>query len=595
MTDRSLIRNFSIIAHIDHGKSTLADRFLLASGAISVREMRDQFLDDMDLEREMGITIKANRATIEHKTDGKTYMLNLLDTPGHVDFHYEVSRALAACEGVLLLVDATQGTQAQTIANAYMAIEADRTIIPVINKIDLPTAHPEEVALELEQIIGLPAEEAVFVSAKTGEGLEDVYRAIIERIPSPEGDPQAPLRALVYDAKADPHRGVRRHAVQIAEAHLAAAPRLGEAILALGNDSDVQVQLQRAYTLGEWKDPRAGTALGELALRYQDNRFMTAAVLSSVNRANLREVVAKVLEVKPPAEPPADLLEQLVGLASAFDEERTLAAALRKTGFRVTLLLNATRTQMGRAIGNFEDAVGQGGVGLFFYAGHGVQVGGVNYLIPLGANITRQSQVEFESISANRVLASMEAAGNRLNMVFLDACRNNPFKGSTFRAIGGGLAAVRNAPKGSLISFATGAGSVAADGTGRNGTYTKNLLRYIGQPGLELTTMMKRVRSGVQRDIRDKQTPYELSSLTGDFYFTKASISSSAPIAKTQPRLQPIAPARTIDAEETLWKAIENSKAAEDFQDYLSAYPEGRFGVTARIKIRQLQRAESGR
>ena len=211
MTDRSLIRNFSIIAHIDHGKSTLADRFLLASGAISEREMRDQFLDDMDLEREMGITIKANRATIEYKTDGKTYMLNLLDTPGHVDFHYEVSRALAACEGVLLLVDAAQGTQAQTIANAYMAIEANKIIIPVINKIDLPTANPEEVALELEQIIGLPAEEAVFVSAKTGEGLEDVYQAIIERIPAPEGDPQAPLRALVYDAKPDPHRGVIVH------------------------------------------------------------------------------------------------------------------------------------------------------------------------------------------------------------------------------------------------------------------------------------------------------------------------------------------------------------------------------------------------
>jgi GTP-binding protein LepA len=211
MTDRSLIRNFSIIAHIDHGKSTLADRFLLASGAISEREMRDQFLDDMDLEREMGITIKANRATIEYTHDGKTYMLNLLDTPGHVDFHYEVSRALDACEGVLLLVDATQGAQAQTIANAYMAIEANRIIIPVINKIDLPTAHPEEVALELEQIIGLPAEDAVFVSAKTGEGLDEVCRSIIERIPPPEGDAEAPLRALVYDAKPDPHRGVIVH------------------------------------------------------------------------------------------------------------------------------------------------------------------------------------------------------------------------------------------------------------------------------------------------------------------------------------------------------------------------------------------------
>ncbi len=207
----SHIRNFSIIAHIDHGKSTLADRFLLASGAISEREMRDQYLDDMDLEREMGITIKANRATIEHKADGVTYMLNLLDTPGHVDFHYEVSRALAACEGVLLLVDAAQGAQAQTIANAHMAIEEDKAIIPVINKIDLPTAHPEEVALELEQILGLPAEEAVFVSAKTGEGLDELYRAIVERIPAPKGDCQAPLRGLIYDAKPDPHRGVIVH------------------------------------------------------------------------------------------------------------------------------------------------------------------------------------------------------------------------------------------------------------------------------------------------------------------------------------------------------------------------------------------------
>ncbi|MCH8888114.1 MAG: SUMF1/EgtB/PvdO family nonheme iron enzyme [SAR324 cluster bacterium] len=227
---------------------------------------------------------------------------------------------------------------------------------------------------------------------------------------------------------------------------------------------------------------------------------------------------------------------RIASLRNPGNDARDMAAALRKTGFRVTLLLNATRGQMGEAIAEFEDAVSKGGVGLFFYAGHGVQVGGVNYLIPLGANITRQSQVEFEAISANRVLASMEAAGNRLNMVFLDACRNNPFKGNRFRAIGGGLAAVRNAPKGSLISYATGAGGVAADGTGRNGTYTKNLLRYIGQPGLELTTMMKRVRSGVQRDTRDKQTPYELSSLTGDFYFTKASIGSSAPVTANVPK-----------------------------------------------------------
>jgi GTP-binding protein LepA len=211
MVDRDLIRNFSIIAHIDHGKSTLADRFLLASGAITEREMREQYLDDMDLEREMGITIKANRATISYTHENREYMLNLIDTPGHVDFHYEVSRALAACEGVLLLVDAAQGAQAQTVANAYLAIEQDRVIIPVINKIDLPTAHPEDVALELEHILGLPADEAVFVSAKTGQGLVDLYEAIIDRIPAPQGDRAAPLCALVYDAKPDPHRGVIVH------------------------------------------------------------------------------------------------------------------------------------------------------------------------------------------------------------------------------------------------------------------------------------------------------------------------------------------------------------------------------------------------
>jgi GTP-binding protein LepA len=211
MIDQAHIRNFSIIAHIDHGKSTLADRFLLATGAVSAREMREQFLDDMDLEREMGITIKANRATIQYEHKGRRYMLNLLDTPGHVDFHYEVSRALAACEGVLLLVDASQGAQAQTVANAYLAMEANKSIVPVINKIDLPTAHPEDVALELEQILGLPAEEAIFVSAKTGQGFEDLCRAIVERIPPPAGDPQGPLRALVYDAKPDPHRGVIVH------------------------------------------------------------------------------------------------------------------------------------------------------------------------------------------------------------------------------------------------------------------------------------------------------------------------------------------------------------------------------------------------
>jgi len=211
MIDRSLIRNFSIIAHIDHGKSTLADRFLVASGAVSERDMREQFLDDMDLEREMGITIKANRATIDYRYEGQTYMLNLLDTPGHVDFHYEVSRALAACEGVLLLVDAAQGVQAQTVANAYLSLEGDKVIIPVINKIDLPTAHPEEVALEMEQVLGVPAEKAIFVSAKTGQGLDELFQAIIEQVPPPQEIQGRQLRALVYDAKPDVHRGVIVH------------------------------------------------------------------------------------------------------------------------------------------------------------------------------------------------------------------------------------------------------------------------------------------------------------------------------------------------------------------------------------------------
>ncbi len=211
MTDQSLIRNFSIVAHIDHGKSTLADRILEHTGAITKREMRAQFLDDMDLEREMGITIKANRATVRYRHDGREYMLNLIDTPGHVDFHYEVSRALAACEGVVILVDATQGVQAQTVANAYLAVDAGLEIILVINKIDLPAASPEDIALETEHILGLDAAEAIFTSAKTGAGIDELLTAVVDRIPPPKGDPNARLRALIYDAKPDPHRGVISH------------------------------------------------------------------------------------------------------------------------------------------------------------------------------------------------------------------------------------------------------------------------------------------------------------------------------------------------------------------------------------------------
>ncbi len=211
MSDQSLIRNFSIVAHIDHGKSTLADRILEYTGAVAKRDLREQMLDDMELEREMGITIKANRASVNYKLDGKTYMLNLIDTPGHVDFHYEVSRALAACEGVLVLVDASQGVQAQTVANAFMAMENDLEMILVVNKIDLPSAQPEDVALEAEHILGLDASKAIFTSGKTGVGMDELFRAIIERIPAPKGDRSGKLQALIYDAKPDVHRGVICH------------------------------------------------------------------------------------------------------------------------------------------------------------------------------------------------------------------------------------------------------------------------------------------------------------------------------------------------------------------------------------------------
>ncbi len=211
MTDLTHIRNFAIVAHIDHGKSTLADRLMEHAGAVSKRELKAQMLDDMDLEREMGITIKANRCSMKYKFEGEEYLLNLLDTPGHVDFHYEVSRALTACEGVLLLVDAAQGVQAQTVANAYLAVEAATEIIPVINKIDLPGAHPEDCALELEHVLGIPADEAIFTSAKTGQGIDELFAAIIKRMPPPAPDPEDKLRALVYDAKNDVHRGVITH------------------------------------------------------------------------------------------------------------------------------------------------------------------------------------------------------------------------------------------------------------------------------------------------------------------------------------------------------------------------------------------------
>ena len=203
------IRNFSIIAHIDHGKSTLADRFIQWCGGLSEREMEAQVLDSMDLERERGITIKAQTAALEYKArNGETYFLNLIDTPGHVDFSYEVSRSLAACEGALLVVDASQGVEAQTVANCYTATEQGVEVVPVLNKIDLPSAEPQRVIEEIEEIIGIPADDAVQASAKTGLGVQDILEAVIARIPPPKGDPAAPLKALIIDSWFDNYVGV---------------------------------------------------------------------------------------------------------------------------------------------------------------------------------------------------------------------------------------------------------------------------------------------------------------------------------------------------------------------------------------------------
>ncbi|PLR78101.1 elongation factor 4 [Bacillus sp. V3-13] len=262
---QSKIRNFSIIAHIDHGKSTLADRILEKTNALTSREMKDQLLDSMDLERERGITIKLNSVQLKYRAkDGEEYTFHLIDTPGHVDFTYEVSRSLAACEGAILVVDAAQGIEAQTLANVYLALDNDLEILPVINKIDLPSADPERVRAEIEEVIGLDASEAVLASAKAGIGIEEILEQIVEKVPAPKGDPDAPLKALIFDSLYDAYRGVVAY-IRVVEGTV----KVGDKIRMMATGKEFEVTEVGVFT------PKA-VSRDELSVG--DVGFLTAAI-----------------------------------------------------------------------------------------------------------------------------------------------------------------------------------------------------------------------------------------------------------------------------------------------------------------------------
>ncbi len=288
MTDQSLIRNFSIIAHVDHGKSTLSDRLIELTGAVPTREMEDQLLDNMDLEREHGITIKARAVRLDYKADdGNTYVLNLIDTPGHVDFGYEVSRSLAACEGALLVVDAAQGVEAQTLANTYLALEHELEIVPVINKIDLPAADPRKAKEEVENVIGLEAMDAPEISAKLGTNVEAVLRAVVDKIPAPAGDRDAPLRALIFDSQYDAYRGVVVY-VRLVDGQLHTGDRVR--MMASGAEYDV---IECGHLLPKSYRPEEGLYAGEVG-------YFTASI-KNVRDTQVGDTVT--LAARPAADP----------------------------------------------------------------------------------------------------------------------------------------------------------------------------------------------------------------------------------------------------------------------------------------------------
>lgn len=285
---REQIRNFSIIAHIDHGKSTLADRILELTESVSMRDMSAQLLDNMELEKERGITIKARAVTLLYRADdGKEYIFNLIDTPGHVDFNYEVSRSLAACEGAVLVVDASQGIEAQTLANTYLAVDAGLEIVPVVNKIDLPSADPERVKTEIEGIIGIPADEAPLVSAKTGKNVKDVLESIVKIVPPPSGNPQKPLKALIFDSYYDAYKGVIIY-VRIKEGRV----KLGDEIKLMATGAKFNV-VECGFLHATSIEPRNELVAGEVGY--------IAAAIKSINDARVGDTVTTT---KDPAKEP---------------------------------------------------------------------------------------------------------------------------------------------------------------------------------------------------------------------------------------------------------------------------------------------------